>query len=180
MQVKFTKRLIPLGATNRLGQRRRPTLITIHECSLGLGEAPPDRNLEYYIGLMERPKEGKKQVGYHYLVSDREIVQFIPDNEVTHHTGNAKGNQLSIGIERLVNEGTDFDKAISIQAKLTATLMKKWNIPLLYVVPHRYWGDVNCPARLLAGQNGGWYDFHLHVKHLYVMKNFFQEVLDDT
>ncbi|MCL2859467.1 MAG: peptidoglycan recognition protein family protein [Oscillospiraceae bacterium] len=178
MEAKFTERLIPLGATNQLGQKRIPRHITIHECSLGLGKTPPEFNLNYYIRLMEKPEPERKHVGYHYLVSDSEIIRFIPDEEVARHTRTDEGNYSSIGIERLVNEGTDFNKAISIQAKLTATLMVKWLIPLRNIKTHRDWRmDTNCPSRLLGGQNGGWEGFILQVQRYFETREFFEEIL---
>ena len=171
--LKFTDWLIPVGATNRPGKRMNPTYITIHECSLGEEKRPPDRNRDYYISLMENPKE--IEVGYHYLVTDNEIIRFIPDNEIAYHTGSIGGNLHSIGIERLVNVDVDFEKAISIQAKLTATLMYKRLITLDRVVPHKHWDSKECPARLLAGQNGGWSGFKSRVQHYFENEDFIEE-----
>ena len=51
------------------------------------------------------------------LCGDNQVWQFLPTWVRTAHTGSTEGNS-SIGIERLVNVDTDFDKAIDNQAKL--------------------------------------------------------------
>ena len=175
--VKFTNWLIPVGASNRPGQLRYPSYVTIHECSLGREITPANFNREHYIRLMEKPKV--KEIGYHYLVTDSEVVRFIPDNEKAYQAGTALGNLQSIGIERLVNDGTDVEKAISVQAQLSATLMYKWDIPLFNVVPHKHWRGKDCPARLLAGQNGGWARFIAEVQLYFETRDFIPEILED-
>jgi len=179
MEINVIDWLIPVGATNRSGELRQPTYITIHECSLGTGKTPSSYNREYYIHLMEKPKV--KKSGYHYLVTDTEVIRFIPDDEIAIHAGTYFGNLRSIGIERLVNVDVNFEKAISIQAKLAATLMKKWNIPISNVVSHKYWSGKGCPARLLAGQNRGWKKgFIPQVQHYFESQDFFREVLENN
>lgn len=109
-------------------------------------------------------------VGYHYLVSDKKIYQFIPDDISSEHTGTDYGNNNSIGIERIVCLGTDWRLAIHNQAKLAATLMVKFKIPLNRVVTHKrmqeLFGDdeqknnpKECPNALIRGINGNLKDF---------------------
>ncbi len=125
-------------------------------------------------------------VGYHYLVSDKKIYRFIPDNISTEHTGTDYGNCNSIGIERIVCSGTDWDLAIHNQAKLSATLMVKWKIPLNRVVTHKriqeLFGDDNqknnpkqCPNALLNGYNGNLKDFFTDIKKCLLNCDFFTE-----
>lgn len=126
-----------------------PTFITIHETSMGLEKVPYYKDAEHYINLLDFPK-GDPRVGYHFLCGDDVIYQLLESWVRTAHAGSTEGNS-SIAIERLVNSDIDFDRAINNQAKLTATLMYMYNIPLKNVVPHKHWSGKDCPARLLAG-----------------------------
>lgn len=131
-------------------ERGRQTYITIHEASLGLGKTPADRTIGYYEKkLLNPPKDGTEKLGYHFMVSDQEVVQFISTKFRTAHAGCFDGNS-SIAIQRVVNCNVDFTKAICNQAKLTATLMAKFGMPLDHVVPRSYWGGSKSPTRLNA------------------------------
>ena len=153
---------------NYLGEisRNESTFITIHESSDGLGYAEDNRTLEYYEDKLLHPPKGLERIGYHFMVSDSRIVQFIPITIRTAHAGSTEGNS-SIGIERLTNRFIDFPKAIENQAKLVATLMTMYNIPIEHVVPHKHWSGKECPSRLLAGLYGGWDGFITQVKAFY-------------
>ncbi len=126
-----------------------PRFITIHETSLGLSKVPGTKNAEHYISLLENPK-GDPRVGYHFLCGDDVIYQLLETWVRTAHAGSTEGNS-SIAIERLVNSDIDYDRAINNQARLTATLMFRYNIPIENVVPHQFWNGKGCPARLIAG-----------------------------
>lgn len=153
-----------------------PQYITIHETSLGTEKVPASKNAEHYIELLEHPK-GDPRYGYHFLCGDEQVWQFLPTYVRTAHAGSTAGNS-SIGIERLVNVDIDFDKAIKNQAKLTASLMHMYNIPLENVVPHKHWSGKECPARLLAGMYGwNWDKFLNTVLDFYESKDFFTDIL---
>ena len=152
-------------------RNENPTFITIHETWIEgqICQKPKMYNAEYYINQLRNPQltsDGTlSTTGYHYLVEANKgqnspiVYYLIPDDIITHHCGSF-GNKVSIGIERLVNEETDHEKSVVIQAELTAKLMFKYNIPLENVVPHKYWNpDKNCPGCLLAGLYGGWDGF---------------------
>lgn len=126
-----------------------PRYITVHETSLGLSKVPSFKNAEHYISLLKDPK-GDPRVGYHFLCGDDVIYQTMETWSRTAHSGSTEGNS-SIAIERLVNVDIDYDRAINNQAKLTATLMFMYNIPIQNVVPHKFWSGKECPSRLLAG-----------------------------
>lgn len=176
--IKFTEKLVPLGATNRTGKfMEGPSIITIHETSLGTQIESADKDINRYINMVLNPPKGMEAVGYHYIVSDLEVVRLIPDKEYTCHTGNKFGNNTSIGIERVVNVNTDFPRAIANQALVTATLMRKYDIPLINVVPHKIWNGKECPARLLAGMHGGWTGFIGQVSKFFAMEQFLIELL---
>ena len=166
------KRLLPGNSSKRVGNMC-PKWITIHETSLGTDVRPADRNFSWYYKLLHN----ETSIGYHFLVQaqyDEEpvIYQFLETSVATNHTGNGIGNSESIGIERLVNVETDFEVAIITQAKLTATLMDMYNIPIERVVPHKYWSGKECPSRLLAGMYGGWDGFIEKVQYYFDNKDF--------
>ena len=152
-----------------------PQYITVHETSLGLEKKEPEKDASHYINLLEHPK-GDPRYGYHFLCGDDQVWQFLPTWVRTAHSGSTEGNS-SIAIERLVNVNINFDKAIDNQAKLTATLMWMYDIPIEHVVPHKYWSGKECPARLLAGLYGwDWDRFIETVLTHYAAGNFFTDV----
>ena len=183
----FMQLLIPYGSQNRTGKLMRgPRFITIHETSLGTQNEPAEKDVNYYIDKIMNPPSGQEFIGYHYLVSDQIVIRFIKDNEFTCHAGKF-ANKVSIGVERLVNVNIDFPLAIANQAMVAATLMKKHNIPLKNVVPHKYWPPTKtvdykywtnkeCPSRLLAGMYGGWNGFIAQVDKFYRDKQFIIEL----
>lgn len=175
MLMHVENRIIPEGS-NYLGkiERNCDTFITIHESSLGTGLATPDRTIDYYEGQLLNPPAGREKVGYHFMCDDERCVQFIPLSYRTAHAGSTEGNH-SIAIERLVNCNVCFPKAISIQAKLTATLMRMYDIPINNVVPRMHWDGTPSPSRLLAGLYGGWDGFIEKVIHFYETNDLFDE-----
>ena len=176
--MHIENRIIPYGP-NFLGtiERNNETYITIHESSLGTGFATADRTIEYYENrLLHPPVDANPKIGYHFMVDDNSVVQFIPLRYRTAHAGSTEGND-SIAIERLVNCNVYFPAAISNQAKLTATLMHMYNIPIDHVVPHKHWSGKECPSRLLAGMYGGWDGFIAQVEKFYADHNIFN--IDD-
>lgn len=135
--VNFEKKLIPFGLPNRSGIKQKPEYIVIHEVSLGIGKSPATFNMDYYANkILQSGLEGSS-IGYHYLVGDKKVYQFINDDEATHHTGTIEGNKNSIGVERVICKDINYDYALFNQAKLVATLMTKWNIPIGNVVTHK-------------------------------------------
>jgi len=149
-----------------------PEYIVIHEVSLGLGRSPASYDMDHYEAKLRL--ESYKKISYHYLCGDKEIRQFIPDDEFAYQSGTPEGNRRSIGIERLINKNVDFNHAIFNQAKLTATLMLKWNIPLEKVTTHKEMKRIfssetplnelkKCPERLITGQYGGMNMFYREV-----------------
>ena len=149
-----------------------------HEVQLGLGYSDPDRNVARYINLFDTNEKGDKEVGYHFLCSDNEIVCFIPWDEIAFHASSRTYNYNSIGIERITTEEVGVD-AIYNQAKLVATIMYMQNIPINRIMTHfsatyglpsidgegnfrrNENGDItyatpkSCPDRLINGEYGG-------------------------
>lgn len=167
-----------------------PTYIVIHEVSLGTGRSPKTYNMEHYERKLKESAERGSTIGYHYLVGDKEVWQFLEDDVATSHTGTDFGNENSIGIERLICEGVNYEHAIHNQAKLVATLMLKHNIPIENVITHkemqRRYGDEEqqenpkqCPGRLLAGFRGTMQDFNHEIKRCLMHGWLFEELLDE-
>lgn len=161
LQSIIVPRLLPLDSPKRVGTLASPLYITIHETETGHELSPARFNYQMY---QHKLLADGTSVGYHFMVEANHdeptrIYQLLETNVSTDHTGNDYGNAHSLGIERLVNVNTDMERAIAAQAALAAMLMRQYNIPIDHVVPHRYWRDKDCPARLLAGQYGGWNGF---------------------
>ncbi len=135
-KVKIEQRLLDEKLPSRMG-KQNPTHIVIHEVSLGTGRKDESYNMEHYENLINEMGQNGRTIGYHYLVGDKEIYQFIPDDEATCHTGTAFGNHNSIGIERLICKGINYEYAVHNQAELIATLMLKHNIPIDNVLTHK-------------------------------------------
>lgn len=166
-------RLLPEDSPKRIGLMPNPKYITIHETELGTEKSPANYNYEMY---QEKLMDKSNSIGYHFMIEANintisRIYQFLETDVSSRHTGNPEGNQSSIGIERLVNVDTDMERAIDIQAELTAVLMHKYNISIENVVPHKYWSGKECPARLLAGMYGGWEGFIERVKYYFDKKS---------
>ncbi len=170
------------GCTNRQLIVQKPEYIVIHEVSLGLGKSPKEYDMTHYANKILVDGLNGDRIGYHYLVGDKMIYRFIPDNEVACHTG-TPFNFKSIGVERLICEGISYDDALHNQAKLVATLMVKWNIPLDNVITHldtrrrSFIKDKVCPNRLIAGLYGGISGFMQEVLYCLNTKDLFYQIL---
>lgn len=187
MQVE--KRYLKEGMTNRSGQKQVPEYIVIHETSTGFGRSPKNYNMEHYEKMLyKRAEENKTTVSYHFLCGDKAVWQFLPEDEATDHTGTREGNHNSIGIERVICKGVNYAEALHNQAKLAATLMKKWNIPIENVKPHRamQWlytpereDKTACPSRLLHDWYGGWERFILEIERCIKYNWYFDELINE-
>lgn len=182
MNTHVSERLIPDKCANKKIARQIPEYIIIHEVSLGTTRTPSSYNLQHYEEKIINDGLNGIEIGYHYLVSDNTIYHFIPDINATKHTG-TDFNYNSIGIERLVNEDISFPDALHNQAKLTATLMIKWQIPLSNVISHqkarilRNQEAKSCPNRMIDGQYGGFNLFYKEIKKCFETRDLFYEVL---
>ena len=186
--VSVENKIINQDLPNRIGTQT-PAFIVIHEVSLGTGRSDETYNMERYAKkIVEDGKNGSK-IGYHYLVGDSEVFQFIEDKVATSHTGTEFGNHNSIGVERLICKGVNYEYATHNQAKLIATLMLIHNIPLENVLTHKQmqirFGDEEkkanpkqCPGRMLAGFRGNVEDFKTEIKRCFIYGWFFEGLLD--
>jgi len=155
--MKIAEMLAPAGSNCRPGYTLLPQYITIHNTA---NTAPGADAAAHGHYLQHSGKD--KYVSYHYAVDDGGAVRIIPENEVAWHAGDGPqgvGNRRSFAIEICENSGGDLRRATDNAAALTADLMRRYNIPLDHVVPHRHWSGKNCPNRLLKGEPYDWQTF---------------------
>ena len=161
MAIILLNKLLPLDSPKRVGIMY-PKYITIHETELGEELSPNTYCYEYY---QKKLLDNSSSIGYHFMVEANHnepsrIYQFLETSVSTHHCGHSEGNSKSLGIERLVNVDTDMERAIDVQAKLTALLMLNFNIPIENIKTHNYWNPKKlCPNRLLVNKYGSWNSF---------------------
>ena len=125
-----------------------PRFITIHSTANPTGDAAA------HARALKRGAMGS--LNWHFTVDQYRAIQHIPLNETGRHADRGgPGDMYSIGIEmgevRSHNPIVTWNRS----AKLTAVLMKQYNIPLRNVVPHYYWTGKNCPAPLLTNGRPG-------------------------
>jgi N-acetylmuramoyl-L-alanine amidase len=160
---------IPEGRFGRHKIRyMRPLFITIHSTqNRGAGaDARSHARLLQRGGLKSR----HNSLGYltwHFTVDARRIYQSLPTNEQGQHADyEGPGNKRSIGIEMCEHRGNSRAATLDRTARLTAELMRRYNIPLRNVVPHQHWrrirhsdrknlGHKNCPHFLLDNGRPG-------------------------
>ena len=126
-----------------------PRFITIHSTANPTGDAAA------HSRALKRGAMGS--LNWHFTVDQYHAIQHIPLNETGRHADRGgPGDMYSIGIEmgevRSHNPIVTWNRS----AKLTAVLMKQYNIPLRNVVPHYYWTGKNCPAPLLTNGRPGY------------------------
>lgn len=147
-EVNVRSELVSSGKyCRRKPQRLNQKYITIHSTANMTADA-----MQHAKALKNGRIRGGK-IGYlswHFTVDDRMAVQHLPLTEVGHHADfGGPGNRNSFGIEMCEHRGNDMIRTFERTAKLTAILMKRYNIPLQNVVPHYYWTRKNCPRPLL-------------------------------
>lgn len=174
---------IPKGRYGRWKHRpMRPRYITIHSTQNYSPGADAWRHaLALRNGkLRARMRPGGNRIGYltwHYTVQDDLCVQHLPTNEQGEHADfDGPGNNYSIGIEMCEHPGNNRTATIARTARLTAYLMRRYNIPLRNVVPHYHWPrrgynpqNKNCPIFLMDNGRPGrkWAAFQRQVNAYY-------------
>lgn len=160
--LKITEQYIPKGNKNRPAHPMTPKYITIHDtgnASKGAGA----KNHAIYAG------RGVNEVGYHFVIDDKNIYQLLPLTENAWHAGdggNGTGNRQSIAIEICENPESNRTTAEKNAQQLTAYLMKKYGIPASNIKQHHDWNGKNCPHIIRARKNG-WNDFIAAIKKEY-------------
>lgn len=180
-EIRVVKRFIPKGRYGRKVHRpMTPRYITVHSTQNYNGDAwDHARALER--GKLRAPKrQGGNRIGYltwHFTVQQDVVMQHLPTNEQGEHADfDGKGNNQSIGIEMCEHRGNSRSQTLQRTAKLCASLMHQYNLPLRSVVPHYHWPrkgmkpmHKNCPHFLMTNGRPGrkWNDFLQMVKSEY-------------
>ena len=104
---------------------------------------------------------GEGTTSWHYTVDDHEIYHHIPDSEVSWNAGDRRqepgGNMNGISIELCVNKDGDFEKTFDNGARLTAYLLKAYDLKMDAVKQHNDFNGKNCPQTIR--ESGRWQAF---------------------
>ena len=160
--------LIPPGTVGRRYFRpMRPRYITIHSTQNYSGNAY-NHALALKRGALRATKRvGGNRIGFltwHFTVQDDLAIQHLPCREQGEHADfDGPGNNYSIGIEMCEHSGNNLGQTIDRTARLTAYLMRAYDIPLSHVVPHYHWPrkglnpeHKDCPHFLLENGRPGY------------------------
>lgn len=120
---------MPEDSPGRPGVLRTVESITIHETANTSEGADAEAHSDYLSTTSD-------EVSWHYTVDDHQIYQHLPDNEEAWHSGDREGNHSSIGIELCVNADGNFDQTMENAAKLTAFLLKEYDLTIDDVKQH--------------------------------------------
>lgn len=137
----------PHNLKYKYGSSFTPTEITYHQTSND-AKALNERN---YLNN----RTDKVYIGFHIVVDDQVAIECLPLNIQTWHAGDGStgaGNMKSIGIEMAYSTSSDLslrNAAIENGAKLIASLMKTYNIPMTKVLPHQARSGKHCPHDIL-------------------------------
>lgn len=161
--VTFSQRIIKSGQWNqRPGIRMTPAYYTQHET----GNSNRGADAEMHANWLHAGAAGvpDAQVGFHFVVDDRKIIQLLPVNEVAWHAGDGSGpgNYSSIGCELCVNSDRSAIKAEANAAALAAGVMEALGIAQDRLRTHYSWvkgkpGAHFCPEKILT--RDGWAGF---------------------
>lgn len=121
--------------------------VTVHNTGNPSKGAGARNHLQY---LHNNENSGARDIGYHFVVDDRNIIQCLPINEVTYHC-KEKGNYNSISIEICENIDMIYDKAEENAVALIKELLKLFNIN--EIKSHKDWNGKNCPRKILPRWN---------------------------
>ena len=141
---------IPEDSPGRPGVLRTVESITIHETANTSEGADAEAHSDYLSTTSD-------EVSWHYTVDDHQIYQHLPDNEEAWHSGDREGNHSSIGIELCVNADGNFDQTMENAAKLTAFLLKEYDLTIDDVKQHYDFNGKDFP--LIIRQEGRWDEF---------------------
>jgi N-acetylmuramoyl-L-alanine amidase len=180
-QVNLQQRMVRKGTYGRRVVRpMQPRYITIHSTQNYTAGADKHALALEHGALRSAMRKGGNRIGFliwHFTVEDSKAIQHMPTIEQGEHADfDGPGNRLSIGIEMCENRGNSIPATIDRTAKLTAVLMRKYNIPLRNVVPHYHWPragkhppNKNCPHFLMDNGRPGrkWNQFLKRVDTYY-------------
>ncbi len=165
--LKITEDILPDNSPLKPNAKRTLTkYITLHNT----GMAHPSATAQ---GLNEYIHTTDREASWHFSVDDKEAFQELKLDEKGWHAGDSShsygdiyynetykkwsiggGNNNSIGIEMCVYSGVDFNMVMRNTAKLTASLLVKYNLTPSDVRQHYDFAGKDCPQVLR--QAGRW------------------------
>ena len=102
-------------------------------------------------------------VSWHFTIDDKLIYQHLPEIERGYHAGDGSvlpgqsstylggGNRNGIGIEMAVNQDGDMYRTWQRAAKLAASLLVKYNLPVSHMRYHIDFSGKMCPQSTIRG-----------------------------
>jgi N-acetylmuramoyl-L-alanine amidase CwlA len=154
----------------KYGSNFTPTEITYHQTSNN-ARALNERN---YLNN----RTDKVYIGFHIVVDDQVAIECLPLTVQTWHAGDGAtgaGNMKSIGIEIAYSTSSNINlrnAAIENGAKVIASLMKTYNIPMSKVLPHQARSGKHCPHDIL--------DRYGHEKFRALIQKEYNEIINLT
>lgn len=148
VRSNITEGMIPLENQNRPGRIRPGTkYITIHDTA----NTRVGANAEMHYRYVTNPST--TNASWHFSVDDVDIYQHLPIDEEGWHAGTTisdlySGNYYSVGIETCVNEGVDYNQVMRNSAKLTAELLKHYNLTINDIKQHYDFSTKDCPRNM--------------------------------
>lgn len=153
----------PSGRKNvrRIGTQMIPIGVATHETG---NSSPTANDTNHAIYLQNLENQDKVYLSAHIFIDDDSITQTLPLNEPAWHAGdgaNGIGNSRYIAAEICINRNVLQARANG-QSVIASIIV---SIPgCIDLKPHQAFSGKNCPARILA-ENNGWANFVVGVKH---------------
>ncbi len=161
--VPMYTQLVAEGDAARPGIERRIKYVVIHETGNFAKGADAEAHGVYLT------ENNRTTTSWHYTVDEDSIYHHIPDTEVAWHAGDSLtkngGNLCGIGVEICVNRDGDFEKAFDNAAKLTAYLIKTYNLSIHDIRQHGDFISKNCPETI---RNQGRSEEFVNLAHEYL------------
>ncbi len=157
LTVPFRQALIPRSQTNqRPGTPMRARFYTQHDTGNRGRGANAEMHRRYMADGAPDANGNPQQLGYHFTVDDREIVQMVPVDEIAWHAGDGSGpgNMSGVACELCINEGVDTSTARENAAMLAAAVMNGLALGAAALKKHQDWSGKWCPQDILG--DGDW------------------------
>ena len=138
MEINYN--ILKFGHPLRPAGNFRKNSITIHSTANLNSTAANER------AWLDNPSNSR-DASWHYAVDEDEIVQAIPDNEISWHCGDSYGNKYSIGVE--ICESGNRQKTLERAAQFVAEKMKEYDFDISNILRHYDWTGKNCPRILI-------------------------------
>jgi N-acetylmuramoyl-L-alanine amidase len=158
--VNIIENLIPLGTPHiisdkngskrniviRNGKKIKPSSLTIHSTGNPSSTAQNERN--WLVNL-----NNNSDASWNIVVDEKEAIIAIPFDEKSNHSGSAKGNETSVGLE--ICESGDREKTLINAIETSVYILNKLNINTIY--QHYDWNKKNCPRILRDTGRWDWF-----------------------